>query len=443
MRAPSIWRSATSSQGARRMAAGIVAATPFVFVAALAAPLLASASVTPPVSVSTLSPAQLESALADIPVRDISGAQLGETLSQLPGLGVLPAGSVKAAVTKAIDSLAEHEGTLGQLPTDLTSELEKGLESELLPLELLALLGQNKTLSGLLGEALGSLDDRQLVGSLLESTTEPGHAITPEQLLEEILSGLGPEKLKELLGGTLTGEPVTQSTVEGLAESVGMTTTSLAEAFDPTAPKTLEGTAMALTTPLSNGKTLGALHDGLEGVVLGTLAHEPTSGSGGSGGSGGSSGGSGSGSGGSGGPGGAGGSAGGDDGSGGSGLSGTPASVTIVNELPSSGSPASTATVGKGAAAKVKILARRVRGDSITLVLQVPAAGKLIVSGRGMKSQSRQADRGERLTVSTVLTKAAATGLHQRHRHLQVKLEVSFTPVDGVGSKASTTVELG
>jgi hypothetical protein len=45
--------------------------------------------------------------------------------------------------------------------------------------------------------------------------------------------------------------------------------------------------------------------------------------------------------------------------------------------------------------------------------------------------------------VSTVLTKAAATGLHQRHRHLQVKLEVSFTPVDGVGSKASTTVELG
>jgi hypothetical protein len=440
MRAPSIWRSATSLRGARRMAAGIVAASPFVFVPALAAPLLASASVTPPVSVSALSPGQLESALAEIPVRDISGAQLGETLSQLPGLGVLPAGSVKAAVTKAIDSLAEHEGTLGQLPADLTSELEKDLESELLPLELSALLGKNKTLPGLLGEALGSLDDRQLVGSLLESTTEPGHAITPEQLLEEILSGVGPEKLKELLGGTLTGEPVTKSNVEELANSVGMTTTDLAEAFDPTAPKTLEGATMALTAPMSNGKTLGALDDALEGVVLGTLSHEPTSGAGGSGGSGGSSGGSGSGSGGSGGPGGTGGSAGG---SGGSGSSGTPTSTTIVNELPSSGSPASTAAVGKGAAAKVKILARRVRRDSITLVLQVPAAGKLTVSGKGMKSQSRQADRGERLTVSTVLTKAAAASLHQRHRRLKIKLEVSFTPVDGVGSKASTTVDLG
>jgi hypothetical protein len=418
------------------MAAGIVAASPFVFMATLAAPLSASASIAPPVSVSTLSSGQLESALADIPVRDISGAQLGETLSQLPGLGVLPAGSVKAAVTKAIDSLAEHEGTLGQLPADLTSELEKDLESELLPLELPALLGKNKTLSGLLGEALGSLDDRQLVGSLLESTAEPGHAITPEQLLEEILSGLGPKKLEELLGGTLTGEPVTKINVEELANSVGMTTTGLAEAFDPTAPKTLEGATMALTAPMSNGKTLGALDDALEGVVLGTLSHEPTSGAGGSGGSGGSSGGSE-------GPGGTGGSAGGVDGSGGGGSSGTPTSTTIVNELPSSGSPASTATAGKGAAAKVKILARRVRGDSVTLVLQVPAAGKLTVSGRDMKSQSRQADRGERLTLSTVLTKAAATGVRRRHRRLKIKLEVSFTPVDGVGSKASTTVELG
>jgi hypothetical protein len=431
MRAPSIWRSATSSRGARRMAAGIVAASPFVFVPALAAPLLASASVTPPVSVSALSPGQLESALANIPVRDISGAQLGETLSQLSGLSVLPSGHLKATITKVLQTLDEHEGKLGQLPADLTSELE----SELLPSELLLLLGKGKTLSGLLGEVLGSLDDRQLVGSLLESTTEPGHAITPEQLLEEILSGLGPEKLETLLGGTLTGEPVTKSNVEELANSVGMTTTGLAEAFDPTAPKTLEGATMALTAPMSNGKTLGALDDALEGVVLGTLSHEPTSGAGGSGGSGGSSGGSGSGSGsgGSGGPGSA----------DGSGSSGTPTSTTIVNELPSSGSPASTAAVGKGAAAKVKILARRVRRDSITLVLQVPAAGKLTVSGKGMKSQSRQADRGERLTVSTVLTKAAAAGLHQRRRRLKIKLEVSFIPVGGAGSKASTTVDFG
>jgi hypothetical protein len=400
------------------MAASIAAASPFVFLAALAVPPLATASLTPPVTVSQLSPAQLESALATIPVGDISSVQLEEALSRLPGLEALPAGAVKAAVAKALASLTAHEGKLGQLPTDLSSELAKDLEKELLPLELLSLLGSGQTLSELLNEAVGSLDDRQLVGGLLESTTEPGHAITPEQLLEEILSALGPEKLNGLLGGSLTGEPVTKSTVEELAKSAGMTTSGLAEAFDPTAPKTLEGTAMALTAPLTNGKTLGVLDDALEGIDLGTLAHEPTGGSGGPGGSGGSGAGAGAG-----------------------GSSGTPTSTTIVNELP--GTPASTATAGKGAAAKVKILARRVRGDQITLVVQVPAAGRLSVSGKGMKSASKQADRGERLSVSTALTKAAASGLRAHRRRLRVKLEVTFTTVGGAGSKASTTVELG
>jgi uncharacterized membrane protein YgcG len=437
MRAPTIWRLAIRSRRVPRIAAGIAAASPFVFAAALPVAPSASASVSPPVSVSTVSPAQLESVLADVPVHDISSTQLDETLSQLPALGLLPGGSVKAAVTKAIDSLSEHEGKLGQLPADVTAELQKDLEGELLPLELLSLLGNDQTLSKLLDEALGSLDDRQLVGTLLEAAGEPGHELTPEQLLEEILGAVGPEELKSLLGGTLTGEPVSKTTVAELAKSVGMTTTGLAEAFDPSAPNTLEGTTTALTAPLSDGKTLGVLDNALEGVDLGTLTHEPANGSGGSGGSSG-----GSGAGGSGGPGGSGGS-GGASGSADGGSPGTPASMTIVNQLPSPSAPASPAATAKTAAGKVKILSRKLRGDSITLVIQVPAAGALSVTGRGLRSKGKQADRGERVTLATVLTRAAATSLHAHRRRLQVRLEVSFTTTAGVNSQASTTVAFG
>jgi hypothetical protein len=178
---------------------------------------------------------------------------------------------------------------------------------------------------------------------------------------------------------------------------------------------------MALTAPLSDGKTLGVL-DTVEGIDVGTLTHELPGGSGGAGGSGGGSGG------GTGGP-------GGDGGAGTS--SGVPGATTIVNYPYTSGGGSPSA---KLASAKVEIVSRKVEGDVIVLVVQAPAAGKVSVAGKGVKSASRQTDKAERVTVRAILTKAELASMRKGHRRVHVKLDVSFKPVSGASSAATTSV---
>jgi hypothetical protein len=411
-------------------AAAVVAA----FVVAISLP--AGAAATPPVLVSGLKSGEVESVLASTPLEDLSAAQLAKPISELSGLGILSKnGSLKQALTETIKELAAKGDTLGQLgeSSDVVSELSAQLE-EILPEPLLSLLLKGNNLSTLLTSGLGSLSSSQLVEGLLTSASEPER----EQLIEQILTAAAPE-LQTLLGATLTGEPFETSNVNELASKLGTTTDGFDEDLESTTAE-IPPTAMAVTAPLTDGKALTAL-EGIDGLHLGLLESGLEGAGGGAGGSGGAPGGSGGGSNGSG-----GGSAGGAGGSGGSGTgssgSGTPGTTIILNAatVPGAATPRATATT---ASAKVRIVSHKVKGHTVTLVVQVPAAGTLTISGGGMRSLRRQAAKAERVTLRLVLSKAGAASLRKHRHRLTIKLDASFRPVSGASSSAATTVKVG
>lgn len=424
MHASSLWLSGGERTRTLPIALAVVVSSLLV---GLAQPVAASAAGGSPVSVSALPTAEVEKALSGIPLEDLSSSRLGELLAgRLSGS---PTAQLKKALTEAIEGLAKRGGTVGELKgsTGAVAELESTLDG-LLPGGLLGLLTEHKV-----SEALGSLDSRELVGELLKLAGESGQPLAPGQLLEQLMAAPGSETLEKLLGTSLTGTPVSVGTVEEVAGQAGMSSQKLAEDFDTTSSQ-LPATAMALTAPLVDGKTLGVL-SGLEGVDVGTLTHELSGGPGGSGGSGSSSGSSG-GTGGVGGSGGSGGSTGGG--------SSTPGTTTIVEELslPGQSSPAGDAGVGK-ALGKVRILSHRVAGDTVTLVVQVPGAGRLHLTGRRLRSGTWQTDRAERVTVKAALTKAGAATVRGRGQRLLVRLELSFVSVSGARSQASTDASFG
>jgi hypothetical protein len=367
-----------------------------------------------PLSVSSLAPAEVEQALAGVPLKGVSAAQLSEAISRLSGIGMLPAGPLREALEQALAGLQEKGDTLGQLSApELIAQVQALVNGLLSPSqlnELSTLLG-GESLSGALTKALGSLDVRQLLEQLLDSSIEP------EKLLGQVLAGLSPETLSALTGSTLTGESVLRSTVGELASKLGMTPEVLAADLGTTSSE-LPASATALTAPLTDGRTLGVL-EGAEGLDLGTL----------SGGTLGSGAGTRTG--------------GGAGGSGGSGGSGAPGSTTMVLSSVPAQSSAAPGASAKPTLAKVRILSRKVKGDVVTLVVQVPAAGKLLVSGRGLKKLSRQVKKAERLTVRLGTTKAEASSLRKHRRRVSLELEASFTPVSGPSSATSTKVAFG
>lgn len=278
------------------------------------------------------------------------------------------------------------------------------------------------SLSSALGQALRSLEPRELVGWLVGSSPEP------ERVISQLLAAVDPEKLVTLLGSTLTGEPFVKGTVGQLASDAGTTPEALASDLNTTATQ-LPASAMALTAPLADGKTLGVL-DGGEGVELGTLASTLDGAAGGPGGTGGAGGGT---------PGSGGGTPGGSGGSGGT----SPAAPTVIVDMPAQ--PTTTAASGaKATLAKIRIVSRKVKGDVATLVVQVPAAGALRLTGNGVRSVREQADGPERLTLRAILTKARAASLRRRRHRSQVELAVSYDQAGGPGSStAKVSVAFG
>jgi len=412
MLASFVWLPTRVSPRARGLVVTIVAGVSAALAAGLAVPTRASAAEA--VEVSAIKTPEVEKILAGVPLEDISAADLSEILAKFPALEGLPL--IGPQLKAAIELLAAKGGTLGQL-----------------------LKGEGGGLSGLITGALGSVKAREALGELLSA---PG--VQPEKLVGELLEQPSPEgRLKEVLGTGLSSEPFSKSTVEELAGKAGTSAEGLAKELGTTAEK-LPANAIALTAPLKGGKTLGVL-DGLEGIDLGTLTNP--GGSGGSGGSGSSGGSGGSGSaGGSGGSGSGGsGSSGGSGGSGGNGGSagGAPGSTTVVIDEPTA---QSASVPGSGAAAtlrRVRIVSRKVKGDAVTVIVQVPAAGRVALSGTGLRSARRQADAAERLTLRSVLTRTGAASLRAHHRRLKVTLRISFKPVAGSSSAASTTIAFG
>jgi hypothetical protein len=388
--------------------------------AASASDLASAGKVAQTISVSPVSPAEVETILAKTPLSAVPVGLLSEVLAKLPGLGGVETAKLKEALTKTIEALAAKSGTLGGVlgSSETVSTLETQLKEALGPLSglLETLLGGNPTTK--LTEALQSANVTELLGKLL------GASAKPEELLGSVLSAANPEALKTLLGSVLGGEPFSKATVGELAGQIGTTSEGLAKAVNMTVSQ-LPETALALTSKLASGKILSALGS-VTGPVLALLEGKSPSG-GGSGGSGGS--GSGGGSGGNGGA----GSTGSAGGAGANGSStGTTLSVNNVLAQPTSSSAVGSAS-SKGA---VRVLSHRVRGRTATIVVQVPGAGRLAGSGKGVVAQRREASQAERITLHVGLTKAGAASA-RRHRHLAVPIRIAFTPVTGASSSAT------
>ena len=333
----------------------------------------------------------------------LAGALNSAQLAQLQG--------VLGALTGSLSS-----GELGQLQTNLNTLLgglgAGKLQATLSPLEGI-LSGTGLTQLQTLLNNLGSLTPAQLQTQLQELLG----GLTPTQLsalLSQMFSSLNPAQLQSILGGLLGGLSFTPTTAGQLAQTLGVPLEKLASQVGTTA-ENLPANLAAVTAPLSNGHLLSLL-DGLGGLSVSVLGGG--NGPGGSGGQG---------------------------SSGGNGGPGSPGATTVALSIPLSAS-----TTGQSAAAsrartakklaKVRILSHKVKGRIATIIVQVPAAGKLTLSAHGVISVSHRAHKAERIILTVALSKAAAASLHKRHTHLKVKLTATFRPSSGAASSATATV---
>lgn len=388
----------------RRLASIALCAAVPVVLAALPSTQASASSAAHASSITGVPPAEVEELLGETPLGTIPEQELAQVLSELPGLESLEPSKLQEALTDAIEQLEGEGANLEELlePGTLVPTLEARL-IELIP-ALGSLLGGNP--SQKLTEALESTTVSKVVAEILESSSNP------EALIAQILGALNPEKLEALLGSALAGEPFSKTTLGELAALLGKSPEEVDEGFK-TSTEQVPATGMALTAPLTDGETVGVL-PGLDGVHLGLVEGGGTLGTGGSGGSG------------------------ANGGSGASPGSGT----TIVIDGNQAAAPAAGATAAAAAAApagKVKVLSHKVKGKVATIVVLAPAAGKLAMRGKNVKSVSRETARAERVTLTARLSGAGAATV-RRHRRLNVKLNVSFKPVSGSASSAAVGV---
>jgi hypothetical protein len=350
-----------------------------------------SVEVTTPVSLENLDPL-----LAAVPVNALETSGTGLTsLSLISDLNTLP------GVTGPVQALLD-------------------------PLLAIVLGNPDTTLAGLVGDVTGegvSTNPADVVSMLLGK-------LTPTQgtaLIEELFGSVPSSSLNSLLGSTLTAQPFTQTTVGDLANKLGITAEKLAEDVGTTALQ-LPATATALTAPLANSKLLTVL-DGPEGLKITTVetkeaakereakeskeAKERSESTGNS------------------------------SSTGNSGSNGAAGGTSVVVNLPAAAvaaTPVPTPAVASKTVAKIKILSHKVKGHIATLVLQIPAAGKVLVSGGGVRAVGKGATKSERLTVRIPLSKAGTASLRKRHNRLSVALKASFKSTSGSSSSAGVTV---
>jgi hypothetical protein len=350
---------------------------------------------------------------------DLAGSLSSTQLTELQG--------ILGAITGALTS-----GELTQLQSSLQSLLgglgTGKLTSILSPLEGV-LTGTDLTQLQALLKNLGSLTPSQLQAELQGLL---GGLSTGElsELLTQVFGALNPTEVRPLLGGLLGGLSFSTTTAGQLASTLGMPLQTLATDVG-TPSEELPSTLGALTAPLGEKGQLLSLLDGLGGLSLSVLnpSHsEETKGSEGAGEAGGSaSGGSGSSNGGSG------------TSPGGSSTTGTTLVVNVPGAVPASAVAAAAKSSAKKPG-KVKILSHKVKGDVATLVISVPAAGKLTLTGRGARSVRHKASKASRITVRVLLSKAGTASLRKHRNRLKVKLKASFAPSSGARSSATSTV---
>lgn len=414
---------------------------------------------------SVLSAEELKELVSAAPVKagPLSPAQLAAVLSGLPGLQALKIPHLEEALEKSLEGLSAGatlqealENPEGLASTVMASVKDLlGLElTQLVKLELL--LG--KSLTGALQEALEEADAGELLQRLLGAGSEG-----PSKTLEDLLRTLPAATLERLLGSGLGSAPVTEQSVQELAEELGMTAKQLTESVGGTVE--LPATAKALTMPLANGKLVDVL-DGVGKAVVGTLESSLPGGglSGGSGeGSGGSGGEGGSGAGGSGSGGsGAGGEGGGSGLGGGSGSAGTGGSSgssaagsgaggagggsgagvsggTVAVNVPPASARAG-AKQPKASSHRVSVISHRVHGDLATIVIAVPSAGIVALRNGDIRPIKGRVGRAGRVRIRVQLSKAGLAAVRRHHRRLHLRLKISFKPAHGRASSATAAL---
>jgi hypothetical protein len=97
-----------------------------------------------------------------------------------------------------------------------------------------------------------------------------------------------------------------------------------------------------------------------------------------------------------------------------------------------------------GCAPAITVLSHKVKGETATIQVSVPAAGKLVATGKGLSKASRTATGAATLTVRLTLTNGEAAALSKhKGRKLKAKINLTFTPKKGGQLKTTTTVLIG
>lgn len=381
-----------------------------------------------------LNPEQLSTVLGGLLSREGVQSLVDQLAGRLGSLGSEGQQTLRSILTALLGSLPEGPRTVatqiqqtleeagdGALQAILEGLREPGALSSAALERVESLLGELSTLSPAelqqqLGQLLGMLNPEE-ASALLSSMLG---TLSPTQLrsvIEGLLGGLGsltstgtPEELVQATGGSLSGLAAELGTsVEGLPASLPAVTSTLG----------------------SEGPALSVL-DGLGHLVL-SLAGEPTAtGEGASGGSGGAGGASGSG---------------GSGGSGGAGSTGSPAGgsgsqLSVVLNAASaspSGSASAKGKQGGQRSGRLRILNHWVRGDTATVALHVPAAGRLVVTGKGLHREARRVGHARRMVMRVKLTSAVLTSLHH-HRRTRIRMKAIFRARHGAGSMARATL---
>jgi hypothetical protein len=98
----------------------------------------------------------------------------------------------------------------------------------------------------------------------------------------------------------------------------------------------------------------------------------------------------------------------------------------------------------EGCAPAITVVSEKVKGKVATIQVSVPAAGKLVATGKGLSKASRTATGATAITVRLSLTSGEAAALSRhRGRKLKAKVDLTFIPKRGKKLKAATTVIVG
>jgi hypothetical protein len=98
----------------------------------------------------------------------------------------------------------------------------------------------------------------------------------------------------------------------------------------------------------------------------------------------------------------------------------------------------------EGCAPAIAVVGHKVSGKTATIHVSVPAAGKLVATGKGLSKASKTATGASTLTVKLVLTNGEAAILSKhKGRKLKAKINLTFTPKAGKKLKSSTVVIVG